>query len=383
MRAADRDRDPIDGGGGPYDRNSQLGLRFRDAALIIALGFTLLRAGELGADGGASPRELEQGASLGAPSPSTHQVLLLEPRRDPRIDPIVASFIDSRLRFLLADAQWAPLDAAEARATLRSNRMSENADFAQFRDVIVREQLALALLPIVYAAEGRYIVELWILRADAPGIVAAQVAAEANELGPAIDALLYAKLPRIADFDRAAAREAWLRADEDERRLAEAFSNARAREPSPKRTHWAALALASGSAIGPQLAGEGFYIHTLRTRLELRPRDRLGIGIILGYANLPGRNGREHNLPLLGELNYRVPIAGIRQLSLPIRFAVGYMPFNGPIIRTSVGVNIELTPEWELGADLISPAAFRSPERFHFAFDLSLEATRRFGRLAP
>lgn len=362
------------------ERGAAPSSRWGRCFIALSAVFALLLASPAGL---SADVDSELGAGLSSPSPARFEVLLLQPRRDPRIDPIVAAFIDSRLRFRMAESQWAPLPAPEASALLRAHRLSEGSELARVRELIVREEIALALLPIVYAAKGQYIVELWIIRADVSGSAAAQVAAEANELGPAVDALLNAKLPRVAEFDREAASEARRRVIEDEERLRDAFAAARAREPSPKRTHWAALAFTSGSAIGPQLTGNGFYIHTLRARLELRPKDRLGIGLITGYANLPGDNGRAHNLPILAEINYRVPIAGVSQLSVPIRFALGYLPFNGPMMRTSVGLNIELTPDWELGADFISPTLFRSPDHFHFAFDLALEVTRRFGRVAP
>lgn len=328
--------------------------------------------------------QLTQGGDeLSVPRPTRLEVLLLETRRDPRIDPVVGNFIDARVRFALSEAGWEALSKSDARALLRADRVSDGASMGPLRRLIVREEIALVIVPIVYASQGKYVVELWIARGDVDGVVAAQVASEAATLGPAIDALLEAKLPSVLEFDRQAARNAAEQAEEDERLLADAYRSARTRSASPKRTHWAAISLSAGSAIGPAITRDRFSIHMLRTRLELRPRDRLGLGLIMGYANLPGQGGRAHNLPILGEINYRVPIAGVERFSVPIRFAMGYLPFNGPIMRTSVGLHVDLPKDWEIGFDVLSPTVFRSPSRLHFAFDLAFEVTRRFGRVAP
>jgi hypothetical protein len=84
-----------------------------------------------------------------------------------------------------------------------------------------------------------------------------------------------------------------------------------------------------------------FFNQLVGLRLDYRVTSHFAFGGVLSYANLEGKEGRAHNgLPELW-LAYRVPLSGER-LGLPIHFAPGYLPKNGPTLRVGAGLDFQL-----------------------------------------
>jgi hypothetical protein len=65
-------------------------------------------------------------------------------------------------------------------------------------------------------------------------------------------------------------------------------------------------------------------------------------------------------------------------VTIPLRAAVGYLPFNGPVIRLSAGLNYAISEHWEIGADILTPTFWILPDRTAVSLNIALEGTYRF-----
>src|SRR5699024_8639127 len=103
--------------------------------------------------------------------------------------------------------------------------------------------------------------------------------------------------------------------------------------------HRVSLAIQTEAAIG--LSDGGFYNHIIGARFNVRITETILLGAYFGYVNLEGRNGRASNLLGYVQFENRIPIAGVDALTVPIRAALGYLPFNGPWVRIAAGLNYQ------------------------------------------
>jgi hypothetical protein len=104
--------------------------------------------------------------------------------------------------------------------------------------------------------------------------------------------------------------------------------------------------------------------------------------VYLGYVNLRGNDGRVSNLLPYVQLEHRIHILGVDGLSVPVRGAVGFLPYNGVFVRVSGGLNLPIGDHFELGADLLTPTIWFTPEGREVSFDVALEVVYRFGARA-
>ena len=121
--------------------------------------------------------------------------------------------------------------------------------------------------------------------------------------------------------------------------------------PAPEAPvpHPLRLTLASTSAFG--VTNAKFFNQLLGLRIDRRFTPRFAFGAGLSYANLKGKDGRAHNTLLEVFSEYRAPLKG-EAFGLPLRFALGYLPNNGPTLRLGAGldfaiaerVSCEITP---------------------------------------
>ena len=114
------------------------------------------------------------------------------------------------------------------------------------------------------------------------------------------------------------------------------------------------LALYTVSAIGAD--GNGFYNHLIELSIGVRLRRNIILSLQLGYANLNGRDGRENNLLPMLVFERRLRLGPQLDLSIPIKGAVGFLPFNGPVLRVSAGLAYALGERVEITADLLCPS---------------------------
>jgi hypothetical protein len=121
------------------------------------------------------------------------------------------------------------------------------------------------------------------------------------------------------------------------------------------------LAFQTEGAFG--LSGDGFYTHLVGARLDYRVLRNLAIGGYLGYANLKGQDGRASNGLGYAQLEYRVPLNSKRSFEMPLRFASGYLPKNGPVLRLAAGLAVRVSDDVDLVFDLLTPMLWVSGDQ--------------------
>lgn len=109
------------------------------------------------------------------------------------------------------------------------------------------------------------------------------------------------------------------------------------------------------------------------------PIDRLGVSAALQYTNLRGRTGRVHNvLPMLG-VESAVDLVPSISLIVPIRAEVGYLPYNGPVLRFSAGLSFTLYQQLRLELDVVQPTIWWVNENVSVSLDAGAYLTWTFG----
>jgi hypothetical protein len=128
-------------------------------------------------------------------------------------------------------------------------------------------------------------------------------------------------------------------------------------------------ALVSTSAVG--VTNAGFFNQLVGARVDYRFTPRFAFGGVVSYANLKGKDRRVHNVLPEAQLEYRIPYDGER-FGSPLRFAVGYLPQNGPTLRLSAGVDIALSERLSLDVVPLEPMVWVTRERPEVSMNGSL-----------
>lgn len=130
------------------------------------------------------------------------------------------------------------------------------------------------------------------------------------------------------------------------------------------------LAIQTEAALGVT-PGE-FRNHLLGARLDFEFSPRVSFGGYLGYANLKGKEGRAHDLLAYGQVEY---LAGRAEspIRFPLRFASGYLPWNGPVARIAAGVALRISPRTYLVAEPLAPMFWITREQMLLSMNLALE----------
>lgn len=130
-------------------------------------------------------------------------------------------------------------------------------------------------------------------------------------------------------------------------------------EPAPPLRR-IGLAVAADGAIG--LGKPGFYNQMAGARLDVRLNHEVVMGAYLGYASLTGVDQRENNLVTYLQIEDRVRVSDRSKVRVPLRFAAGYVPFNGPVLRMAAGIAYPASDRIEWGFDLLAPMIWFLPE---------------------
>jgi hypothetical protein len=134
------------------------------------------------------------------------------------------------------------------------------------------------------------------------------------------------------------------------------------------------FALQTEAAIG--VYPGDFYNHLLGGRLDLVFSPHVSFGGYLGYANLKGKEGRASNLLAYVQVEY---LAGpSNHVRIPFRFASGYLPRNGPVMRLSTGFAFPLTPTIDLYTEVLAPMIWLTSDQMVLSMDLAAELAFRF-----
>ena len=134
------------------------------------------------------------------------------------------------------------------------------------------------------------------------------------------------------------------------------------------------LALQTEGAVGV-FPGD-FYNHLVGVRLDLVVSPHVSFGGYLGYANLKGKDGRAHDVLPYAQVEYLIgPPGGVR---IPLRFASGYLPRNGPVARLATGFAFAVTPTVDLVTELLAPMIWVTGDQMVLSMDLAAEIAWRF-----
>jgi hypothetical protein len=112
------------------------------------------------------------------------------------------------------------------------------------------------------------------------------------------------------------------------------------------------FALQAEPQIG--VSGGKFFNQLVTARFDYRFTPTLSFGPSLSYANLKGKDGRTSNALASLVLEYR-PSIGASAWGVPLRFAPGYLPQNGPVLRLSAGIAYALGPHVDVVLDAFTP----------------------------
>ena len=329
------------------------------------------------------------------PQPAERRRLVVVDVASYGIDPVVGRVATQVLRRTGESMGYDVVDAATTVAAAQRLRMPYPPTPADLWRVTWVAQAHRGAFARVWAAEGRYVVELTVASLDGQGPWFGRDTAGADDLRQVIERLLRAALPTPDVWQEgqqpprspvqvtgAGARPplpATVRPPlrpNGRRDLGDPTGRTgRWRPPEPELRRWT-LVLQTEASIG---TSEGsYYNHLVGARLDFRILRDLLLGAYVAYVNLQGRDDRVSNLFFLLQGEYRIRPVATLDLSIPLRIGVGYLPFNGPVLRVAAGVNYALTPNWEIGADLITPTFFFLPDRVAVSMDIALEVGYRF-----
>jgi hypothetical protein len=118
-----------------------------------------------------------------------------------------------------------------------------------------------------------------------------------------------------------------------------------------------------------------FYNHLAGARIDRRFSQATSLGLYLGYVNVKGKAGRDHNVLGYVQLDHRLGVGG--SIALPLRFATGYLPNNGPYLRLASGMAVDFDG-FEIVIDLLAPTLWVTHNQAVLSLDLAAEAAWKF-----
>lgn len=124
------------------------------------------------------------------------------------------------------------------------------------------------------------------------------------------------------------------------------------------------------------LPGVDFVNELVGARLELEYTPRVAFGLSLAYANLKGKDGRVSNALPEASVAYAIPLGDY--VRIPIRFAGGYLPKNGPTLR--LGSGFEWAPSRAMAFELVllEPMVWVARDRPELAMNFGASVLGRF-----
>jgi hypothetical protein len=129
------------------------------------------------------------------------------------------------------------------------------------------------------------------------------------------------------------------------------------------------LGFTSSSAFGVTHAK--FFNQLAGVRLDYRFTSRFAFGAALAYANLKGKDRRVHEVLPEVLTEYRLPLQK-ESFGLPLRFALGYLPKNGPTLRLGAGLDFALAENVALELVPLEPMVWLNRERPEVSLNASL-----------
>ncbi|MCA9606334.1 MAG: hypothetical protein KC619_12095 [Myxococcales bacterium] len=315
-------------------------------------------------DGGAAPpdefSDIDEGSGGGdAATEGERMRMLVVDAAVYGVDPVVGRVASARMRQTGEELGYQALTQEETVAAAQQLQMPYPPTPADLWRVSWVARVHRGAFARIWSHAGQYVIEISVASLDGAGPFFARGTAGADDFRETVDRLLRTAMPAPNVWNRAqetppAATGPQTPVEEldDLDTPSETPTQTRTREPEPELRRWS-LALQTEAAFG--VSSEFFYNHLVGVRLDFRITRDILLGAYFAYGNLNARNGRADNIFFMLQFEDRIRISNDIDLTIPLRAAVGYLPFNGPVIRLSAGLNYAITPDWEIAADLIVP----------------------------
>jgi hypothetical protein len=216
------------------------------------------------------------------------------------------------------------------------------------------------------ALGDRYAVTITLANADRTGPGTQTTVTDAASLESAVDTMTRALLPPAPAPPRSGP-------------AAETPQEPKRTEPKQKAVHRlsidteGAVGLTSGVNESTSTKRPTFYNQYVGPRFDFGFPNDFALGAFVGYANLTGKEGRAQNVLSYLQLQYRTRVSKSSDFRIPLRFASGYLPKNGPFIRLAAGIDIPLGRGVHLGFDLVAPALWVIRNRAVLSLDWGAE----------
>ena len=301
------------------------------------------------------------------------------------IDPVVGRVASARMRSTGEEMGYQVLTQEQTIAAARQLQMPYPPTAADLWRVSWLARTHRGAFARIWAHAGQYVIEITVASLDGAGPFYARGTAGADDLRAAIDRLLRTALPAPSVWSpqgqpqQQPAPEATgtpVEELDDFDDLDEPAEDDEPEEPEPELRRWQ-LTLQTEAAFG--VSNDFFYNHLVGLRLDFRITRDILLGAYFAYGNLNARNGRADNILFMLQFENRIRLGSDLDLTIPLRAAVGYVPFNGPVIRLAAGLNYAITTDFEIGADLIVPTFWILADGgTAVSLDVGLEATVRF-----
>lgn len=294
------------------------------------------------------------------------------------IDPIVGHVATLQMRTTGAEMGYDVLDAEHTVSAATQLRMPYPPTPADLWRVTWVAQAHRGAFARIWADQGQYVVEIVVASLDGTGPFFGRATATTGpELRDAVARLLREALPLPETWQEEGAA-AQQRAARPRRRVRDDLGHPAGigmRFPDPPFRRWQ-ITLQTEAVVGTTQGS--FYNHFVGARLDVRLQPDLLVGVYFAYGNLQGRDDRAHNVFVMVQGEYRLrPSSGL-DLTIPLRVGLGYLPYNGPTLRISAGLNYPISEDFEIGADLVAPTFWFLPNEVAVSMDFSLEVTYRF-----
>ena len=311
------------------------------------------------------------------------------------IDPIVGRHVSDQMRATGAAMGYRVMSSEATVAAAQGLRMPYPPSPADLWRVTYVSRSQRGAFARVWAHGGQYVIEISVASLDETGPFFARGNAGASDLHAVVDQLLRQALPPPATWQQGGTPTAGgaatftqpgaaaaVQETEEERRAREQDEAERAQreEEERRRTEEALryrwhLVLQTEGAIGT--SQDGFYNHLVGARIDFRVSRAILFGAYFAYANLAGKDGRADNIYFSLMVEDRIRISSSSDISIPLRLSLGYLPYNGPVIRLSAGLNIPLSERFQLGVDLLAPTFWILPERTAVSLNIAVELILR------
>ncbi len=302
------------------------------------------------------------------------------------IDAVVGRHVTAQMRATGDSMGYAVLAGDATVAAAQSLRMPYPPAPADLWRVTYASRSHRGAFARVWAESGQYVVEISVASLDGTGPFFARGTGGASDLRAVVDRLLREALPPPSSYrtdqqqtDQTTTPQQTeptlpdvTTAQPDPAAAAEQTPERRRRRVRLRRFH---LAIQTEAAFGT--SQDSFYNHLIGLRADYRISREILFGAYVAYANLRGKDGRSSNLLFMLQVENRVRVSSGTDITVPLRLGLGYLPFNGPVIRLSGGLNIPLSRSFQLGIDILTPTFWVLPDRTAVSLDVGVELIYR------